>query len=254
MIRFSVCLETIFNALPMSERIGKAAACGATAVEFWSRKDKDLDEITRAKEASGVDIAAFVALDDNLPNDPASADETAAEMLASIEAAREIGATGLIVRAEHEIEGVPREQQTDALTRMLEMAAPAAQKAHVTLLLEPVNTRIDHPGALLSSTPDTLEIVDNIGKPNVKMLFNIYHQYVTEGTVLDSIESHIDRIGHFHLADVPGRGEPGTGAVDFDELFNLIGSLGYKGLVGLEFFPSADHADAVTRVIELGSA
>ena len=253
MIRFSVCLETIFNALPLGERIGRAAACGAAAVEFWSRKDKDLDEIARAKEASGVDIAAFVALDDNLPNDPASADEAASELLASIQAAREIGATGLVVRAEHEIKNVPRKQQVETLTRMLEMAAPAAQKAHVTLLLEPVNTRIDHPGALLSSTPDTLEIIDSIDRPNVKMLFDIYHQYVTEGTILDSIESHIDRIGHFHLADVPGRGEPGTGAVDFGGLFRLIGSLGYEGLVGLEFFPSADHADAVSRVIELGS-
>ena len=251
MIRFSVCLETIFAALPMSERFQQAAACGAAAVEFWSQKDKSLDDIARAKEVSGVDIAAFAGLDDNLPNDPASTDQAAAELLASIEAAREIGATGLIIRAEREIEGVSREDQMSALTRMLEMAAPAAQKAHVMLLLEPVNTRIDHPGALLSTTSDTVGIVDRIDKPNVRMLFNIYHQYVTEGTVLDSIESYIDRIGHFHLADVPGRGEPGTGAVDFGELFNLIDSLGYKGLVGLEFFPSADHADAVTHAIGL---
>jgi hydroxypyruvate isomerase len=251
MIRFSVCLETIFNALPLGERIGRAAACGAAAVEFWSRKDKDLDEIARAKEAAGVDVAAFVALSDHLPNDPAAADDAADELLASIQAAREIGATGLIITAEQAIESVSREQQIESLARMLDAAAPAAQKAHVTLLLEPLNARIDHPGALLSTTPDTLAIVDEIGRPNVKMLFDIYHQYVTEGTVLASIESHIDRIGHFHLADVPGRGEPGTGAVDFGEVLKLIGSLDYDGFVGLEFFPSADHADAVTSVIQL---
>ena len=253
MIRFSVCIETIFAALPIGERFELAAGCGATAVEFRSARDKDLDEIARAKEASGVDIAAFLGLDDNLPNDPATADEAAAELLASIGAAREIGATGLVIKAGREIEGVPRKEQIETLTRMIKMAAPAAQKAHVTLLLEPVNARIDHPGALLTTTPETLEIIDAAGEPNVKMLFDIYHQYVTEGTVLDSIESYIDRIGHFHLADVPGRGEPGTGAVDFGELFGLIDSLRYEGLVGLKFSPTADHADAVTRVIELSS-
>ncbi len=253
MIRFSVCIETVFAALPIGERFEQAAGCGAAAIEFWSARDKDLDEIARAKEASGVDIAAFLGLDENLPNDPAAADEAAAELLASIEAAREIGATGLIVKAEHEIEGVPRQEQIDTLARMIKMAAPAAEKAHVTLLLEPINARIDHPGALLTTTPETVEIIDAIDKPNIKMLFDIYHQYVTEGTVLDSIESHIGRIGHFHLADVPGRGEPGTGAVDFGELFGLIGSLGYEGLVGLKFSPAADDADAVARVIELSS-
>jgi len=251
MIRFSVCLQTIFNAMPLTERIERAASCGAAAVEFWSWKDKDLDEIARAKEAAGVDIAAFAGLSDNRPNDPAAADAAANEMLGAIEAAREIGATGLIITADSRVEGVARNEQIDSITKLLDATAPAARKAHVTLLLEPLNSRTDHPDALLSKTDDALAIVDEAGQPNVKMLFDVYHQYITEGAVLGAIEANIGRIGHFHLADVPGRGEPGTGALDFAAILKLIDSLDYEGFVGLEFIPSADHTEAVKSAIEL---
>jgi len=251
MIKFSVCLQTIFTAMPLTERIEQAAHCGAAAVEFWSWKDKDLDEIARAKEAAGVDIAAFSGLSDNRPNEPAAAGAAANEILGAVEAAREIGATGLIITADSRVEGVARNEQIDSITRLLDATAPAAQKAHVTLLLEPLNSRTDYPDALLSKTDDALAIVSEAGQPNVKMLFDIYHQYITEGAVLGSIEANIGRIGHFHLADVPGRGEPGTGALDFAAILKLIDSLDYEGFVGLEFFPSAGHAEAVKSVIEL---
>ena len=250
-MKFSVCLQTIFSAMPLTERIERSAGCGAAAVEFWSWKDKDLDEIARAKEAAGVDVAAFAGLSDNRANEPAAADAAANEMFGAIEAAREIGAAGLIVTADHQVEGVARNEQIDSITRLLETTAPAARRAHVTLLLEPVNTRTDHPDALVSKTDDALAIIDDAGQPNVKMLFDVYHQYITEGAVLGAIEANIGRIGHFHLADVPGRGEPGTGALDFPAILKLIDSLDYEGFVGLEFFPSADHAEAVKDVIEL---
>jgi len=251
MIQFSICLETIFNTLPLTERIEQAAACGASAVEFWDWRDKDLDEVARVKESAGVDVAAFAASLSRPPNDPAALDSVAAEVLESIEAARGIGAGALIFVAEREIESVPREEQLAALATVLKVAAPAAQKARVSLLLEPLNRVTDHPEALLSRTADTLAVIEQVGEPNVKMLFDVYHQYTTEGTVLNTIEAHADRIGHFHLADVPGRGEPGTGALDWKEILKLIESLDYTGYVGLEFVPSADHADAVRSVMEL---
>lgn len=250
MIRFSVCLETIFNDLPLGDGIAKAAACGASAVEFWSWRDKDLDGITRAKEVEGVDIAAFAAVNGTSP-DIRTATPTVNQFGSAIEAARQIGARGLIVFAGLEREGIPRQEQLDRLAATMADAAPEAAKSHITLLLEPLNARTDHPGTLLSATADAAGVIEKAGQPNVKMLFDIYEQYVTEGSVLHSIESHIGRIGHFHLADVPGRGEPGTGALDFTEMLKLIESLDYDGYVGLEFRPSGDHASAVKSVMEL---
>jgi len=250
MIRFSVCLETIFNDLPLGDRITRAAACGASAVEFWSWRDKDLDGIARSKETEGVDVAAFAAVNGTLP-DIRSAPPTVGRLGAAIETARQIGSRGLIVFAGQEREGVPRQEQLDLLAATLAAAAPEAAKSHITLLLEPLNARTDHPGTLLSTTADAAGVIEKAGQPNVKMLFDIYEQYVTEGSVLHSIESRIGRIGHFHLADVPGRGEPGTGALDLAGILKLIESLGYEGYVGLEFRPTGDHASAVRNVMEL---
>lgn len=250
-MRFSVCIDMIFDALPLPERIALSAACGASAIEFWGWRDKDLGAIVRAKEAAGVDVAAFGAIGDLAPNDPAAAEQAATELLAAVEAAREVGAAALVVHSARELPGLPRAAQLDAIAALLERGAQAAERGHVTLLLEPRNSRIDWPGNLLSSTADALAIVDQVNRPNVKMLFDVYHQHITEGSVLHSIESSIGRIGHFHVADVPGRGQPGTGALDFVELFKLIESLGYRGYVGLEFRASGDPMAAVKNTIHL---
>jgi len=251
MIRFSVCLETIFNALPLAERIEQAAACGVAAIEFWQWKDKDLDVIARGKEAAGVDVAALGGLEQAIPNDPATADAATAELLESVATARQIGAKGVIVHTGQALKDLGRDVQFETVAQVIDAAADEAGRAHADLLLEPRNARTDFPGTLLSSTAEALTIIDRIDRPNVKLLFDVYHQFITEGSVLHLIEAHIDRIGHFHVADVPGRGEPGTGALEYKEIFGLIDSLGYTGYVGLEFNPSGDHAEAVKNTLNL---
>jgi hydroxypyruvate isomerase len=248
---FSVCVEMIFDALPLEERIAQAGACGAAAVEFWTWRDKDLDAIARAKETAGVNISAFGGLSGKSPSDPSAVGSAVDELRHSVEAARQIGSTGLIVYGGQEQPELPREQQLESLKGVLAATAEAADQAHVMLLLEPRNARVDFPGELLTSTDEALKIVTDLDLPNVKLLFDIYHQYVTEGSVHAAIETNIDRIGHFHMADAPGRGEPGTGALDFGEVFRLIDSLGYEGYMGLEFRPSGDPAKAVRKTIEL---
>ncbi|MFW6159231.1 MAG: hydroxypyruvate isomerase family protein [Planctomycetota bacterium] len=251
MIQFSVCIDMIFNDLPFEERMVRAAACGCSAVEFWEWQDKDLDVIARAKEAAGVAIAAFGGLTGKPAGNPDTAESTVEELLRSVEIARQVGAAGLIVVPGDELDGVPRQAQLDAVATVLAAASPAADAEHVNLLLEPVNRRVDYPAALLSTTDDAVRILDQVDQPNVKLLFDVYHQYVTERSVLHTIESHMDRIGHFHVADAPGRHEPGTGALDFREMFRLIDSLGYEGYVGLEFIPTGDHDAAVETVLDL---
>ncbi len=251
MIRFSVCLETIFNSLPLAERIDQAAACGAHAVEFWTWKDKDLDTLTHAKETAGVNIASFTALNDVPPNHPAQSGAALSELLQGLEVARQLGAAALTIQCGMELDNVSRADQLDSVAGLLDAAAAKAQKAHVLLLVEPLNAGAEHPGSLLSKTADAAAIIDKVGQPNVKILFDIYEQYTTEGSVLHSIESNIGRIGHFHVADVPGRGQPGSGGVDFREIFKLIDSLGYGGYVGLEFYPTGDHTTALKETIAL---
>jgi len=250
-VHFSVCLEVIFNTLPFAERIEQAAACRAAAVEFGSWEDKDLDAIARAKEAAGVAIAACTGMGGVPANDPRVAGAAEKQLLSSISAARQIGALGLIVCPGFELGDVPRREQLDAIVNLLVKTAPAAADANVTLLLEPLNTQVDHPGCLLTRSDEAADLLDRVDHPNARMLYDIYHQYITEGGVLESIEAHIRRIGHFHVADVPGRHEPGTGTMDYAEIFGRIASLGYDGYIGLEFFPTGDHAKAVKDTLAL---
>jgi hydroxypyruvate isomerase len=93
---------------------------------------------------------------------------------------------------------------------------------------------VDHKGYFLTRTDQTMTILEAVNSPNVKMLFDIYHQQITEGNVIRNITKNIDRIGHFHVADNPGRKEPGTGELNYKNIFKAIATTNYKDFVALE--------------------
>lgn len=93
------------------------------------------------------------------------------------------------------------------------------------------------------------EIVDAVDSPNVQLLYDVYHQQVTEGNVIQTITANIDRIGHFHVADVPGRHEPGTGELDYENVFAAIEETDYDGYVGCEFSPVGDADETISDVL-----
>ena len=105
------------------------------------------------------------------------------------------------------------------------------------MLAEP-HEPADHPGYFLSRSDETYAILKAVKSPNVKMLFDIYHQQITEGNLIDNIRKFRDEIGTFHIADVPGRHEPDTGEINFRNVFKAIYELGHTGFIGMEFYPS----------------
>jgi hydroxypyruvate isomerase len=129
--------------------------------------------------------------------------------------------------------------------------APDAEEAGVTLVLEPLNTAVDHPGYYLTSTAEGIEIVEEVGSPSVQLLYDVYHQQITEGNVIDTITDHVEHIGHIHIADVPGRHEPGTGELNYANVFDAIDDADYEGYVGCEFSPTGDPDAAMADVLEL---
>ncbi|MBR5261383.1 MAG: TIM barrel protein, partial [Oscillospiraceae bacterium] len=115
----------------------------------------------------------------------------------------------------------------------------------------PLNVKVDHPGYYLTSSAEAFELVREAGSPNVKVVFDIYHQQISEGNIIPNIRKNIGLIGHFHAADNPGRMEPGTGELNYRKIFAEIDSLGYRGFVGLEYKPSKASAETVADVIAL---
>jgi len=161
------------------------------------------------------------------------------ELKASIGAAKKMDCKQLVVLTGNELGGMPRAEQLANAVAALREAAPLLEKNGVTAIIEILNTYVDHMGYFLYFVRDGVELVDRVGSPNVKLLFDIYHVQIMEGNLIENIRMNIDRIGHFHVGDVPGRHEPGTGEINYRNVFKAINDLGdrFRGSVALEYGP-----------------
>ncbi|MEN6400379.1 MAG: TIM barrel protein [Armatimonadia bacterium] len=250
-LKFSVCIEMLFTDLDILERPAAVAAAGMPGIEFWGWKQKDLNAIKAKADVAGVKIAGFCVQTDAALVNPETTAEWVEDAKASIDEAKRLGVPSLIVTTGQEIEGMPRATQHAAVVAGLKGIALYAEAAGITLVLEPLNVLVNHRGYYLATSDEGFEILDEVGSPRVKLLYDIYHQQITEGNLIDRITAGIDKIGHFHVADVPGRHEPGTGEINYRNVFAKIAELGYDGYVGLEFTTTTTAAEAMAKVNSL---
>ena len=251
MIRFSVCIEMIFRELPFLDRIDAVAEAGFPALEFWGWRPKDVGGILSRKRERGLSVAAFAVDPMGRIVDSNTRKEFLRGIKDSIEVAQKLECSTLLVTTGNEIVGVPRKTQHENIVESLKEAAGLAENADITLVLEPLNILVDHKGYYLHSSSEGFDILREVDSPNVKLLYDIYHQQITEGNLIDTITKNIDLIGHFHVGDVPGRHEPGTGEINYANVFRKIDQTGYDGFVGLEFSPLTGSSDALKKVREI---
>jgi hydroxypyruvate isomerase len=252
--RFSVCIDMIMADREFGARIDAVAKLGYKAIEFWDWKSKDLDLIARKIDAHGLTVGTFCISPMCPIVDPATHKDFVAAVKESVKVAKRFGTKAMIVLTGNEIAGKSRDAQRDAVIAGLRLAAPVAEDAGVNLVLEPLNVLVDHKGYFLSRSDEAVAILDAVGSPNVRLLFDIYHQQITEGHLIPNITKHIDKIGHFHAADVPGRHEPGTGEINYANVLRAALNAGYAGWFGLEFGPSGEAAATLTKVRNAFSA
>jgi hydroxypyruvate isomerase len=250
-LRCSVCVEMIFRDLPFLERLQRVAAVGAPAFEFWRWDDKDLPAIGERARALGLACAGFSGARGGPLVDPARREDFLSGLRGAVEGARVVGANKLIATTGQALEGVERARQHASVVEGLRAAAPIVADAGVTLVLEPLNTRVDHAGYYLDTTEEGVEIVEEVGSSAVRLLFDAYHAAVMGEDVAAELRAHVGRIGHVHVADAPGRHEPGTGQVDYRAFFDALDEVGYGGYVGLEYRPAGDHAEALRSTMTL---
>lgn len=247
MVNLSVCVEMLFREQPFLDRIKSVAQLGILGFEFWGIGNKDLATIAKLRDELGLTLVGMVGT--SLPlTDPTTRETAVAELKENIQLAKDICCRSLIVTSGPVQAELPPEVQQDSITTVLKDIAQAAEEAGVIIVLEPLNTAVNHPGIFLSSSHIGYEILRKVGSPNVKLLFDIYHQQITEGNIIANITEHMEFIGHFHIADVPGRKEPGTGELDYANIFKAIADSNYTGYVGCEFTPSTDPKQALEYV------
>lgn len=268
MLTLDVCLESVFTDLPAEQRIEHIAEAGYQAVECWfhdatfdgnacvERMPKNAAAIHEACRATGVRVNNMVvnAPDGSFGGSPVRKEDRARylERVEEVIAfAKSIDCHKAITCSGNAVEGRSRAEQHACLQEAYGAAATIAARHQFTLLVEPLNTHVDHAGYFLDSSTEAAEIVRAVASPHLRLLYDVYHMQIMEGNVLATIERQIDIIGHFHSAAVPGRGELQHGELNYPWILQRIEALGYTGCFGLEYFPQQnDHLASLRSVRE----
>jgi hydroxypyruvate isomerase len=263
MANIGVCIEPFFSDLPYKDRLAKVHELGFKYYEFWFhnmrfdgssliREDKDLQEIGELNGKYGLTCTDFVF---NHPDGGivgAMIDRKDRSLILDsfegmIELAKAIGCKAFISGAGNNVPGLSREEAIENMIETLKACAAPAEKHGITLILEPFNTRVDHPDYFLDDPHTCVQVLEAVNSGNIKMLYDIYHMQIMDGNVVAFIRENLDHIGHFHVAGVPGRHEPYDCELNFPFILKEIDSLGYTGGVGLEYWPTIDHSESLKR-------
>ena len=249
-MRYSACIEWLFAETgDFPARIRAARRAGLDGVEFWKWTDKDLEPIAAALDETGLGLTGLVAEPMVPLTDPARHAEFLEGLEASIAVARRLGAPVLIAQAGDDLAGRTRAEQHAAITAGLSRAADVLAGSGVVLAVEPLNTRVDHKGYFLSSTAEALDIVDAVGRPEIRIVYDIYHSAVMGEEIADVLAGRLDRVAHVHLADAPGRHEPGSGTMDWGRRIDWLAANGYPGMIGLEYMPTGETAASLRALL-----
>ena len=225
-----------FPGMPFGERIEKAATLGFPAIEFWPYQKRDIDAAAKLLRSHGMTVAQFTAygFGKKLNNPEVGDDLLVKPIQESCEVAAKLpGCELFTVVLGDNIEGLTREEMFAAAVPKIKKVVPILEKNKKTIIIEPMNP-YSHPGHCLYGSKDGIKICKAVGSERVKLNWDIFHMQRYEGNLIDNIRKGKEFIGYLQLADSPDRNEPGTGEVNYTEVFKAIHEIGYKIPVGLE--------------------
>jgi hydroxypyruvate isomerase len=247
-MRFSANVSILFKEAPFLERFERAARAGFTAVEFWWPQEP-LDEVAAAIEDAGLTIALFnfdagdmPAGDRGLLSDPDRVGAFRANVPVALELAERLGTTRLNALVGLERGPGEREEQLRLAAESVRWAADQAAEIGAEVLIEAVNTFENGP-YLLSTTRAAAAFVAQVDRANVRLQYDAYHMQRMEGNLVATITELAPQIAHIQVADCPGRGEPGTGEINYPFVLDAIEALGYDGWIGLEYVPTTSTTE-----------
>jgi hydroxypyruvate isomerase len=247
MFRLTAYLNLLFNEDPMPEHVDRVAEAGLDGIELYGF-DHDVVTIGERCKEHGL---AFVYMSGSRPplNHPDRSVDAINNIKRSIDLAERVDCKNINVKAGQVQDGLDKETERNSVVNVLREVAPAAESAGVTLVLEPLNTCIDHPGHSVATAAEGAEIIETVDSSSVRLLFDFYHEQIMSGDVIRSFREHLNVISHIHIADNPGRHEPGTGELNYSNIFDAIAETGYDGFVGCEFSPTGDP-DKIMRDVK----
>src|SRR6058998_2553393 len=249
----SVMLWTVYKDLPFEQRLEKVAEVGYQAVElvkeFENWTDADFRRTNSKKRSLGITFDATAGVWTGIA-DPRARDKFIADLKNFLPIAEKLECPAIIVLSGNRVEGLSHDAHHEACIEALKRGADLAAKQKAALLLENIDQE-ENPKYYLTSVAEGFEIVRKVDNPNVKFLYDFYHEQIAEGNLIAKLEKNIDLVGLVHVADVPGRHEPGTGEINYSNIFRKLGDLGYSRFVAMEFVPKGEPASALRAAREM---
>jgi hydroxypyruvate isomerase len=247
---FAANLTMMFNEWDFLDRFAAAADQGFTAVEFLfpyaHAPEAVADRLKRAKLTQALfnmPPGDWDAGERGLASLPDRQEEFRASVETALTYAKATGVRRLHVMSGHGDRHAPAPRKTYIAS--LRHACAAAAPLGIDILIEPLNPR-DMPGYFLNDFNFAVELIAELGLPNLKLQYDIYHRQILHGDVMKSLETMMPVIGHVQTASVPKRNEPGTGELDDARIFRHLDALGYDGYVGCEYRPAAGTIEGLT--------
>jgi hydroxypyruvate isomerase len=256
-IKTTLMLEMLKGSI--EEEFELAAKAGFQSVESltqyaaWS--DADVERVKKVCRANRLTVDTVLAQQDWKKRpvsivDPSHRETFLGDVRNAIAYSKKLDIPQISLTSGLSAAGLSQEQQWASLTEGIKRAADLIAAAKLTLLIEPLNSLVDHPGCFLTSAVDGLRLVKEINLPHVRLLFDLYHEQIMRGNLINTMKAAEPSVAVFHVADNPGRNDPGTGEVYYPNVYDAIRKTGYNGYIGMEYHPLADPLASFTKSVK----
>ena len=249
---FSVMIWTLNKFGSFEENLERVAQAGYRHVELVGEFDRWTEAETQRYLARmkmlGLTVDATSGMKTGFA-DPAAGDAFLTELKLFLPKVRRLGCRKIILLSGKRVDGAEPGVQRQAAVETLKRAAEVLEPAGMTVLIEPID-RLENPPIYLDSVTEGFEIVRAVGRPQVKLLYDLYHEQRTQGNLIEKLEKTIGEVELVHIADVPGRHEPGTGEIHYGNIYRTLARLQYKGMIAMEFYPTGDVVETLRRARE----
>ncbi len=258
MPKFAANLTMLFTEVPFLERFALAHNAGFTHIEYLfpypfeaEALKAELDKHDLQQVLFNLPSGDWAAGDRGIAASPGREEEFRAGVPKAIEYAKVLGVSRLNCLVGKRVAGHSDATHRQTLVENLRFAATELTAHGIELVVEPIN-HYDIPGFFLNRTDQAIELLDEVGLPEVRVQYDIYHAQREEGEITATFRKYMDRIGHIQIADNPGRHQPGTGEINFPFIFRQLDECGYDGWIGLEYIPTPDTVASLAWLKDYG--
>lgn len=250
-IRFSVMLWALVRQLKISleQAIDIAAAAGFNGVEltgeFYKWSPDDTSRITSKMKTLGLVVDAMSGVKAGFAV-PEQSTDFMTQMEAEVKWAKQLNCPQIILLSGKRVDGLSPAMQYQTSVDNLKRAADLVSKENIQIVIEP-NDPLENPTIFMSSVSDAFQIVRTIGSEHVKVLYDVYHEQRAFGNLIEKFVNNIGYVGLVHIADVPGRHEPGTGEINYENIYRKLAELKYDKWIAMEFYPTEDPVTTLKK-------